>query len=495
MAVVRRQTTKAKKAEQDSELARISAVVEQMKSEWLSQKQSLEQKIESLETELAQTNKLAQAGANRASEEGQPTSRRRMLKRLGAAAAGLAVVSVAAGVATPETAEAAPFSMLLNDGTVAGPDGVVNSVTGTSTINGPSSGGVSGMVLQVKNPFTSVVSPTVSNPNPNDAIVATSANGIGVVGTTTGGALNSGVQGIQGSGSTIQAAVAAQVAVGSKGAGVIGLSDSNNGVNGFSAANVGVLGFSSSNYGMVAQVGAGATQITGSAPLLIIPEPQTGGPSVGSHVKGELHVDSNAEMYICTVGGSPAALSQSEINRRFPHADAQDKARLAAGAGAQFAKFLTTVGATPGLTVYLPVPLRLVGNPNPDYSGAFPSITAGTSSYFPIAGFTVTNNNTGGPVTGSIPANASGVIGVISSVAAPANGYATVYPGNAGSAPEIASISYPPLTVAVVTGSAFSVKLGPIPVAAFGHPINTPGIAVFSQQTCRYAIDVVAYTT
>lgn len=145
-------------------------------------------------------------------------------------------------------------------------------------------------------------------------------------------------------------------------------------------------------------------------------------------------------------------------------------------------------------TVYLPTPLRLVGNPNPAYSGAFPSITANTSGYFPIAGFTITNNNNGGAVTGTIPATATGVIGVLSSVIAPANGFATVYPANLSSAPEVASLSYPPGSIAVVTGSAVSVKLGPIPVAAFGQPIGTRGIAIYSQQTCRYAFDVIAYT-
>src|SRR5690349_7043859 len=105
MAVVRRRTTKAEKAGHDSELARISALVEQMKQDWDSQKQALEQKIGTLETELAQTRSLAQARVAQPGEESQATSRRRMLKRLGVAAAGLAVASVAATGLAPEAAD------------------------------------------------------------------------------------------------------------------------------------------------------------------------------------------------------------------------------------------------------------------------------------------------------------------------------------------------------------------------------------------------------
>lgn len=141
-------------------------------------------------------------------------------------------------------------------------------------------------------------------------------------------------------------------------------------------------------------------------------------------------------------------------------------------------------------TVYLSTPLRVVGGGNNPAYGGFPQITGGTSKYFPIAGFTVTN----GATTGSIPANAVGVIGVVSSINAPGTGYATVYPANLGSAPSVASLSYPPGSVSAVTGSAVSVKLGPIPAAAFGQPAGTPGIGIFSLTTCNYAFDVIAYT-
>lgn len=180
------------------------------------------------------------------------------------------------------------------------------------------------------------------------------------------------------------------------------------------------------------------------AQLRLVPAAAAGGRTTNTHAAGELYVDNDNNLYFYN------GTAWSQLNTQ---------------------------------TVYLPTPLRLVGPFNSNYA-AFPTITGGTSSTYPIAGISITNNNPGGTVTGSIPLNATGVIGVLSVIFASGGGYATIYPAGVATAPAVASNSYAAGTIA---GAAVSVKLGSINA-------TTSGVAVYSTSTCQVAIDIVAYT-
>jgi hypothetical protein len=74
------------------------------------------------------------------------------------------------------------------------------------------------------------------------------------------------------------------------------------GVLGLSASGSGVSGDSVNGIGVQAQGGL--------APLLLTPAGKAGAPTTGTHSQGELYVDSNGVLYLCTAAGTPGTWQQ-----------------------------------------------------------------------------------------------------------------------------------------------------------------------------------------
>jgi hypothetical protein len=473
------------------EIARLSTMMDEMKREFDAQKQGLEQKISHLERELTQTQLEVQSKAIRKETEGEPTSRRRMLKRLGAAAAGLAVASVAVGQEA-QVVEAGGTPLNINDGaTPLTP--LVNLTAGLTTLK--TSGSAGFQALTLINDLTGTSTPNAAtNYYPYDALVASSTNGVAVNAFSTSG--SSAVLGVQNSNSLINTDVTANLPAITTIGGITGSTDSAKGVVGLSRSGAGVFGFGSGDggYGAVFQVASDGTKAKGSAPLLIVPEPQIGQPNATgiTHLKGEIHVDASGDVWVCTGLGTTGgiAMSQTQINKRFPGISQSDQQRLLVGAAPTFTKLGSGSGSGSGSSstiVYLDNPIRIVG-PNNTVNTAFAQLTAGgtTPVYVAIEG-TWTNANTT-PVTATIPTNAVAVIGTVAIIGNTTNGFATLYPANAPSIPFIATINYRP--GAGATNNGFNCKLGAIPS---GPNAGKMGIGVVSSQNCTMALDVVAY--
>jgi hypothetical protein len=481
------------KAKRD-DIARLSMMMDEMKREFDSQKQELEQKISRLECELTRTQLEVQNKAICKEAEIEPiTSRRRMLKRLGAAAAGLAVASVVTGVGQEaQIAQAGGTPLNVNDGaTPLTP--VVNLTAGLTTIK--TSGTAGFQTLTLINDLTGTSTPNPATTYyPYDALVATSVNGVAVNAFSTSG--SSAILGVQNSNSGINTDVAANVPAITTTGGITGSSDTAKGVIGLSRSGAGIFGFGSGDggYGAIFQVASDGTastnKIKGSAPLLIVPEPQIGQPNATgiTHQKGEIHVDASGDVWVCTGLGTTGgiAMSQNQINKRFPSISASDQQRLLVGATPTFSKL---GGGSSGSStiVYLSNPIRIVG-PNNTINKVFAPLSGGgnTPSYFMIEG-TWDNANTV-PVTGTIPPNAVSVIGTVAIVSPVANGFATLYPANAPSIPFVATINY---RVGGATNNGFTCKLGAIPTGQTNA--GKLGIAVVSSQVCTMALDIVAY--
>jgi len=102
-------------------------------------------------------------------------------------------------------------------------------------------------------------------------------SGTGVLGGTAGGI------GVQGTATT--------------GVGAEGSSASGTGVQGTSGAGDGVHGDSTSGYGGLFS--------GGRSQLRLVPKATAGKPTSGTHVKGEIYLDSKGAVFICVAGGTP----------------------------------------------------------------------------------------------------------------------------------------------------------------------------------------------
>ena len=473
-----RQTGKPGKTKSETELAQLSAVVNEMKQEVAAQ----QHKIGQLESELTEARQVAQS----ALDQSHKTSRRRMLKKLGLTAAGLAAAGVAAsgvGLEAP-VAEAAAWDV----GTVVN----ASSTTGLTTSSTAGTGGVNFPTLQISNNFTGLGLNNAS-PFPYEAIVATSQLGSALNATSQSNA--SAVVGVQSNDALVRAALTtAFQGQGVLKAGIVGSSDTGGGIHGYSNASDGVFGFSAGAYGGQFRVGTTNNQVTNGAPILIYPEPQAGPPTSGAHAKGELHVDNLGNMYLCQGTGAFAGISDSEVTRRFPGASSEDRQRLKVGAppvfvligGAIVNPYTPPVGST---IVFLDNPIRILG-PNNTVFGVFPTIVADVLQFFPMVGNWV-NAVSGGPtVTANIPPEATAIVGTISAFNAPGAGFITLFPANAASVPIVATLVFGGGPSSFVNTTAV-VKLGTIPSGNFAGQkgIGFRGAVV----NFNIAFDVVAY--
>ena len=147
-----------------------------------------------------------------------------------------------------------------------------NFVLGQS--NSPSS---ANDVTRIFNPSTTSLMPQtfrISNYTSSELSVGTNFR-VAIVGTASGTDNTAGIQRI----------------------GVMGITDQNGyGVYGISSQGSGVYGASASVYG--GEFSGGAAQ------LRLVPGVTAGPPSGSSHLTGELYLDSNGDLYLCTSGGA-----------------------------------------------------------------------------------------------------------------------------------------------------------------------------------------------
>jgi hypothetical protein len=94
---------------------------------------------------------------------------------------------------------------------------------------------------------------------------------------------------------------------GGSGVGVFGQSTSASGVAGLSTSGPGVGAASTSGPGVLASsnTGIGGSFIGGLAPLQLSFPGTPGAPTTGTHAKGEIFLDSNAVLWVCTANGTP----------------------------------------------------------------------------------------------------------------------------------------------------------------------------------------------
>ncbi|NWJ94446.1 MAG: hypothetical protein HXX20_01550 [Chloroflexi bacterium] len=497
------------KTKRDAEIARLSTMMEEMKREFGSQREALEEKIKHLERELTQTQLEVQHKANPTTPASEPTSRRRMLKQLGVAAAGLAAASVATGIAqeAPTAEAAATFS--INDGTsplVVQP----NPAAGLTSLTTPATGsaGVGFQALTIENKYNglSTANPAL-NYYPFDALVTSSAGGTAVNALSQSGTAPA-VLGVNGSSNIINTAATDPTPVPGN-FGITGASDLANGVLGLSNTGTGVYGFGTGNggYGGVFQVSSNSTNITGSAPLRIVPEPQIGSPSVAGipHLPGEVHIDKNGDVHICTsigVGGG-IPMTQAQISRRYPGLPPSDQQRLLVGATPGWRQLATTASASFVSTYFLSSPIRVVGGTT-EYPAGTPVVNGllqwppptNTTKYDYINYYQVQGTWGSAGQTQTIPSNAVGIICTFT-VSGGTTGFAILFPGNSTSTPLVSTINYATGVKNFATGA--TVGLGVIPnTATRVYPSNaaigTKGIAVSSySSSVKVLVDVIAY--
>jgi hypothetical protein len=355
------------------------------------------------------------------------TSRRRLFQLGGAAAA----ATVGAGVllhehsgtalAAPQHVASAPYE---GDGSGSGNFGLAGvgtsgaiGVIGTSDSNiAVSAQSSTGTGVWVESTFgygVYVQSASLAG------VYAQSINSYGVYGR--------GVTGVYG------------LSIGGVGVGVLGSSDTSTGVSGTSTSGIGVEGTSNSGPGVkgISGIDVGGSFDGNRAPLLLVPKGVPGAPTLDTHNKGEVYLDSSAVVWVCVSAGSPGTWV------RLPG---------------------VTSTAAGGAMNFLPGIARIVGAGNPP--GV--QLNVGSPQSFPIAG------------QGGIPSNATGVFGNATVYGSSGTGFIAVYPAGTGS-----------------SGGSLNFTAGDEPLSNFvATGLGTGGqitVATFSAN-CKFIYDAVGYT-
>ncbi len=258
-----------------------------------------------------------------------------------------------------------------------------------------------------------------------NGVLGTSPTGAGVVGSSVEGT------GVEGTGEV----------------GVIG-TGSFQGVRGTATGPLGhgVAGTSSTGFGVVGLSGNVGGVFQGlNAAIALAPQTVPGAPISGTHVAGELLVDSTGVLYLCKAAGAPGTWVQ--------------------------------VSDRPSLRT-LPTPERFIDTRS-GLGGVLGPVAAGTTSTFRMTGRTGESGN----VALQIPDVATILVGNLTVIAgpnAPVGSFLTLWPN--GSRPTTSSISFGPGAIV-----ANSCTVGLAPVDGHGE------ITAFAQQQCDYIVDVVGY--
>lgn len=126
--------------------------------------------------------------------------------------------------------------------------------------------------------------------------LALNPGGIGVQGI---GASSHGVHGLVGSPATAPSSYAQAAVFGQAAGGLAAL-------RGVAASGAGLNAVSTAGYG--------AALTGGRAPLRLVPASTAGAPASGSHLLGELYVDKNGVLYLCTVAGAPGTWKRVSLS-------------------------------------------------------------------------------------------------------------------------------------------------------------------------------------
>lgn len=262
-----------------------------------------------------------------ASESEGRISRRRLLGRAGAAAAGLLV----AGALTQRDIREAKAAITETSHNA--------NVAGVTGINHAGGAGVKGEAGFHGSAFRGAVE--ASNNDPNGYGVQSDSKGIGVRAFgRTHGVFGHGIVGVAGQSSTQGAPAVYGQHIGESGYGVRGdgrgafagvwgrnprnngvLGEGNIGVHGQSTTGTGVMGQNTGTAGTGVQgIGRGSTNagvsginkegyggrfLGGRAQLMLVPGFNTGKPT-GAHSKGEIYMDSRGVLFVCVADGDPA---------------------------------------------------------------------------------------------------------------------------------------------------------------------------------------------
>ncbi len=227
-------------------------------------------------------------------ESGRRVSRRQLLSKAGAAAAGLVVAGALTQRDIREArADSPPEAFLSNAANTP-------AVLGTNTGGGAGVKGDSG-----PNGAPSHGAVEGSNNSGSGYGVWGNANNVGIYGTgflgVHGEGSHTGVLAISKPGSTTNQGAGIQASHTSQGPGV--LADSEGGP-GLQARSFG--GTSGAVYGKHSAQGYGGLFEGGRAQLKLVPGDTAGRPS-GAHTKGEIYMDSKAALFVCVKGGTPGA--------------------------------------------------------------------------------------------------------------------------------------------------------------------------------------------
>jgi hypothetical protein len=245
----------------------------------------------------------------------------------------------------------------------------------------------------------------------------TSSADVALAGTTTSSVPvpAAGVYGSCVAPSGYAAAYAGVMGDSSTGYGVLGFSNAASspvaGVGGEGAA-VGVHGYSSDGYGVhgLSTTGHAVVCEGGVAQLLMEPMSAIGPPNSEIHTTGELYLDSEAVLWICTNAGDPGTWT-----------------RVAAGPS----------GYVQGASCLLPTPIRIFDSRVADPPAA-PSRASGPIGTGVTQGLQITGVEVGGH---GVPDGAVAVIGNVTGVNAVGTGYLTLFPAGV-SRPTASSLNY-----------------------------------------------------
>lgn len=300
-----------------SQMDELLQLVQKMQTELNQQRVELEQQRHEL-AQLRQTTKSPLPGAIAASDKA--TSRRTMLRKLAAGAAGVAALGAAGSVNTPSAQAAGALNTELTN--------IANTTT-TLTTN---AGYITAVPLfQVDNPFTGAQGATTPGQK-SIAIAATSASSFAIYGATTGSSTApTGVIGVSGDNSILSSSIATNSNAGTVGSsnfnpGVVGLSNTNNGVEGRSIEGYGIKGtsekahggaFANTTSGTGAASVVGATLRLGLKPTTVMPS-GTAASLEFRHFAGEVVLDQTARTWVCVAGHQPSGLSAVPADPNFP---------------------------------------------------------------------------------------------------------------------------------------------------------------------------------
>jgi len=305
------------------------------------------------------------------------------------------------------------------------------------SLNDPQTAGAIGVLGTASDPFGVSGAPgAIPNPIAADLPPANSGVKIGVIGVGE---------------SLIPLAIGFTPSIG-----VYGGSKNGVGLYGYSNSNAAVFGNSDNGYGGYFDGALAPMRLNPSASVV-------GSPPTGNHSAGEFFVDKNGVLYYCTVKstlGNP-------------------------GTWQQIAPTPAVAGSVWTIT-YLNNPIRILGPYSTTYPD-FPPFNPKSVQYFPIVGPQI-NNPPDGNISATIPSDAKAITGSISAFGNTKTGFLTVFPADA-TKPVVATLLYSPGGLAI---TGFTTKLGMIPA---GPNAGKIGIAIYSEEFCQIALDIVSYQT